>query len=393
MKRTVLWKNPGYKASKALTGTQRATYLIVGAGITGLMTAHFLIQQRVRPEDISIVEKDVVGSGSTGRSAGMLMLEPETRDNLWWNDFIEKYGKSNAQAYRAAHREALKTVRTLIQTQSIACDLQTEDLLLLAKTPGAIQALRNDMAARRSFRERAAALTGTSLAQELAIDGFIFAERTIAGISVNPLALAQGIAGYLRGKGVRIYEHSPLIRVSRKTAYVEHGTISFATLFRTTGVDTPGRYLQKFITTIAVTTPLSRATLRRLRLDDKDMFLDEAGARSYHYAKVTADNRFLIGYGDLQHAGDSATVPLHEPHLRDIKRFLARAFPGIPLPLDYAWSGSYALSKSGLPYIRIAKDDISINGAGIQLGSIVAADYAVSKMFHMKHALDRLLAS
>ena len=50
-----------------------AAVVIIGGGIQGTSIAYHLAQRGVR--DIVLIEADLVGSGSSGRSAAMLMLQ------------------------------------------------------------------------------------------------------------------------------------------------------------------------------------------------------------------------------------------------------------------------------------------------------------------------------
>jgi sarcosine oxidase subunit beta len=57
-----------------------AAVVVIGAGIQGLSAAYHLAAAGVRP--VCVLEKDHIGSGSSGRSASMLMLQRETRPKI-----------------------------------------------------------------------------------------------------------------------------------------------------------------------------------------------------------------------------------------------------------------------------------------------------------------------
>ncbi len=392
MKKQLFWKNKGYKKGKPLRGIIECPYLIVGGGIAGLTAAYFLLERGVSPHDVVIVERNIVGNGSTGHSAGMLIPEPENEQNLWWGAYKKKYGAKNTKLYRKANRDALKTVEKLITLGKIRCDARLGDFLILACTPTAHARLMQDSLARQSFGEKAPVLSGRALQKEIATPLFQFAERSLQGLSVNPLALAQGIATYLRKQGVRVYEDTPIHSTYKNTARTSHGAIEYKTILYAQGTGAESSHLQNFITTIGVTTPLSKTQLMKLNLLDKDMFIDEEGAHSFHYGKITGDNRLLVGYGDVRTKENTSTISLHTPHIRNISTFLTKAFAG-SLKIEYAWSGVYALSKGMLPLVSIRKNVATVNGAGIQLGSIAATHYVITKLFNKKHPLDDLFTS
>lgn len=388
MRSRLFWDDGKYTPRPQLTGIHGARYLIVGAGIAGLSSAYFLIQHGVRPRDILIIERDTVGGGSTGHSAGMLTAEVETVDKLSWDQLAVRYGDDAARAFREQLLEAQRFIRRLIRIGKIECDFAMQDFFVLGKSPDAVKDLKREADRLRSFGEKVHMLRGSYLARELGVTGFTHAERTVPGISVNPLTFIRGFATYLEKKGVRIHERSVFLKASRGVATLKRATVKYETLVRTTGINTPDRSIQKFVTTIGVTEKLSQAKLRALKIDDLDMFVGEHGRHSFHYAKVTGDNRLLLGYGDVHVHADTASAKLHMPHVRDIRRYLKRVFPQTPMNLEYAWSAGYALSKHSFPLVKVSKREIVVNGAGVQLGTVAAAEYAVAKHFGKAHPLD-----
>ena len=390
MKRRVFWKNPGYRIGRPVKGIHKTEYLIVGAGITGLMLAHFLLKRGIKGSDITIVEAGVVAGGSTGRSAGILIPEIETETNVGWDTFVVRYGLSLAKKYRRAYRQALNAVEELIEEGGISCEAHTGDFLILARDDEAKERVKSDIRARRLMGERPQGLRGVQLAREFGSPGFIFAERDVEALSVNPLMLAQGIADHLRRQSVRIFEHSPLDSTYGHTARFANGAISFKKIIYARGVGENHRLLHKYVTTIVVTERLKKEELEELKLADLDLFIDEEGTRSFHYGKVTGDGRLLFGYGDVRVRVHSAKTELHSAHLANIKRFIKTMFPKTPLKVAYAWSGAYAIGCKLTAIIEFKKHEVVVNGAGIQLGSIAAAEYVATKLVGKKHPLDPL---
>jgi glycine/D-amino acid oxidase-like deaminating enzyme len=390
MKREIFWKNKGYKVGKPVKGLHKTKYLIVGGGVTGLTLAHFLIEEGTKPSDIALVEAEFVGSGSTGHSAGILIPEIETEKNVGWEAFIERYGLKLARAYRRSFLDALATIEGIIKKGKIACDARKGDFLILARDAEAKERVEDDMRARRMMGERPAALHGVYLFHEFGSPGFVFAERDVKALSVNPLAMVQGIATYLRKQGVCIFENSRLESVYRNTARFKNGAIDFEKIIYARGTGEKYPRLHKYVSTISVTQKLSATQLDELRLADLDLFIDEEGIHSYHYGKITGDGRLLLGYGDVRTTQMVSDSDLHEPHLRNIRRFLAAMFPTSKLEIHYAWSGAYAISQDLLPVVDFVGDAVILNGAGIQLGSVAAAHYTAHMLVNGKHPLARL---
>ncbi len=343
MKKQLFWSNPTYQPSKSLMGHHETSYLIVGGGVAGLFAAHYLLKKGVK--NITLIEKNIVGSGSTGYSAGMLESEIEIPREM----LTRRHGVRSTALYIRAQRAAQREVRQLVKKEKIPCDYEERPLFF--------------------FKDDSA--SGT------------FVEKSI---SVNPVKFAQGIAVYLRQKGVRIYENTPLVIAHKNIARTTRGSIAFDQIIYALGTSQKHPAISNYVTTICVTRRLSTKTLRYLRRTRRDMFFyDER--QSYHYGKITRDGRLLVGYGDILRTSSKTDAPLHAPHVRSIKRFIKR-ITGSNLPIHRAWSAAYALSKRSLPYVSINKG--VVGGAGTQIASIAAASYFVNTLLREKHPLKSL---
>lgn len=363
-----------------------AKHLIVGGGIAGLFAAYYLY--KYGEKNIVLIEQHTIGSGSTGFSAGMLVSEPETAS---WSRLVNRYGKATARAYLVEQIHAAKLLSEIIAKEKIACDFMPQELLMLGGTPLAKTHILQDLKAFKLMKGKADHLFGKALQEEFPSEAFGIARRTRRNVSVNPLLFARGFAAYLNRCGVRIYEHTPLQKVRDHQANTPQGAIYFENLIRCEGTGGRNAHIARYLTTIAVTRKLRQAELRRIGLADYDMFIDDERV-SFHYGKITGDNRLLIGYGDVKRSKVYPKEYVHAPHLRSIIRFLKHVFPKTELAIEYAWSARYALSKTTLPSVLKKGNVTRIDGAGTQLASITAASYAVSKLLGKKHPLDRLFS-
>ena len=345
MKKKYFWTNPGYRAGKPLVGHHDTDYLIVGGGVAGLFIAYYLQKKGVKR--ITVLERGTIGSGSTGLSAGMLVAQLETTP-------VERlavlYGRRVATLYARALKNAQQEVRQLMRKGAVACDYRDLNL--------------------KTFS------TKSSKGQKL--------EKSI---SVNPVKFIQGMARYLRSRGVVIFENTPLDNVEKNMAKTSRGTIRFKRIAYAVGTSQKHRSLANVMTTICVTRPLSAKRLRKLRRDGKEMFYNDDEGQSYHYGKITRDKRLLVGYGDVRKSSSTIHTRLHAPHVRKIKSLLRRTI-GLKPRIYRAWSASYALSKRPLPYVSVKKG--IVEGAGTQIAAIAVASYFSSALLRKRHPLTRV---
>lgn len=382
MRKKLFWTDPTYKPGPKLKGDTKTDYLIAGGGVVGLFTAYFLLKRGVK--NIVVIEKETVGSGSAGHSAGMLIAEEI--ETARWRELVRLYGNRLASLYLKVQEDAEKEVAKLIRKEKIKCDYGKYDFLIVSEWSH--RKLMNELKLRKPLGSHYKLLEGKKFEQEFRTPAFHEGAVVEKSISVNPVKLLHGFAKYLKKKGVLIYEYTPLIATKGNIGMTPKGNISFKQIVYARGTHEKYPKLKNVMTTVSITRPLSLKELNQLELADKDMFLDDQH-QSYHYGKITKDNRLLMGYGDVVTDLAETDVPLHAPHIRNIKRFIKRVV-GKSIPLKYAWTSIYSLSKQKLPIVRIKRNRTTIAGTGTQITSIALAEYAASVLTGHKHPLQSL---
>lgn len=345
MKKKCVWTHQPYTPYATLVGKTTATYLIVGGGVTGLFVAHYLLKKGAK--NITLIEGNTIGSGSTGYAAGMLVGAVETSIE----DLIQEQGPKAASAYLHYQKFTQKDVLRLIKKEGIRCDLEERPLY--------------------HFHTESSA--------------GVYFEKSI---SVNPRKFAHGIAAYLRKNGVRIHENTRLLRVTKNIAHTPGGSVAFDTIIHARGTSLKNTDLTNYLTTICVTRTLTKKEIQRVKSMHRAMFFCD-GKKSYHYGKITHDKRLLIGYGDVRQSSSKTKASLHAPHVRSIQHFMKRVL-GMNLTIDSAWSAAFSLTSKPLPYVSLSEN--AVGGAGTQIASIAAASYLVSRLMGHKHPLTQIFS-
>lgn len=96
---------------------------IIGAGITGILTAHFL---QKAGKKVAVLEADRIGSGQTGRTTAKITYQ----HGLFYHNLIKNVGKEEALDYLTANRLAIDAYRQLILEEKIDCDFRECDSYL-----------------------------------------------------------------------------------------------------------------------------------------------------------------------------------------------------------------------------------------------------------------------
>ena len=128
MKRESIWhKSVKMPEFPPLAADEKADVAIIGGGVTGLLTAHFLGEKGVRA---LILEADRICSGQTGRTTAKIT----SQHDLIYADLLERLGESAATQYARANEEAVAEYARIIEKGRIACDFVPCDAYLYSQT-------------------------------------------------------------------------------------------------------------------------------------------------------------------------------------------------------------------------------------------------------------------
>lgn len=82
------------KPLDSITGTQSADVVIIGAGYTGMLTAHYLASQF--DVDCIVLEANQVGFGASGRNAGFVL---KGSGRLGYEQMAKRWGLTLPKVY------------------------------------------------------------------------------------------------------------------------------------------------------------------------------------------------------------------------------------------------------------------------------------------------------
>ncbi len=187
-----------------LKGDEKYDAVIVGGGIAGLLTAHFLTEGGVR---CLVLEKNRICSGTTACTTGKITLQ----HGLIYSRLIENFGIDKAEGYYLANREATEKYREMCK--KIDCDYEVRDNVVYSLTD------------RKRLEYEAAALAKFDTRVAL-IDDLPLPIATLGGVRVkdeaqfNPLKFLSKIA-----IGLNIRENTHVRDVEDGRVITNHGTV------------------------------------------------------------------------------------------------------------------------------------------------------------------------
>lgn len=99
----------------SLKGEIEAEVAVIGAGLSGILTAYFLTQRGMK---VVVLEADRIGSGQTRGTTAKIT----SQHNIRYHDLIGAYGMEMAKHYAGFHEWAIGAYERLIREKNIECN-------------------------------------------------------------------------------------------------------------------------------------------------------------------------------------------------------------------------------------------------------------------------------
>lgn len=373
-----------------LKGEVRVDVCIVGGGFTGLWTA--LRLKELEPAlEVAIVEADRCGSGASGRNGGFVLS--------WWAKFgtlLKVCGAQEGLRLARAAESAVGELGAFCATNGIDAHYRHDGWLWAATNASQLGAWSEavEVAAKHGaspFRALSRSDAATLGGSEAHLGGVFEASAA----TVQPALLARGLRRVALGRGVRIYERSPMRRLVRgRPVRIEtlEGAVTAETVVLAlnawSGI-VPG--LRRSFVAVASDIVATRAApdaLRRIGWTDGRAISDSR--MLVHYYRTTTDGRIAFGK-----AGSGFTPgnvidgwydgPAKRP--AEVERQFRRLYPTLgDVAVEVSWTGPVCRSSTGLPFFGRLPGPAAVfyglgysgNGVGpSQLGGRILASLAL----------------
>jgi glycine/D-amino acid oxidase-like deaminating enzyme len=362
----------------------RTDVLIVGGGITGALIGYRLALGGV---DVAIVDRRHIGFGST--SASTCFLQYEIDVPLF--ELSRRIGvKDASRAYRLC-ADAIDDLASICDGITCAAEFRRQPSLWFASSARDVAStLEPEFAARRDAGFDVRLLDRDEVRAQFGFDapaGLLSA----VGASCDPFRLTDGLMRAIRRRGGNVYDQTTVEGWTAGPRRVEAVTregfrISAKHLVVAAGYESQrwlDRKVTRFLSTYAIATkPIAEADCPRSAL------LWET-RRPYLYLRATEDHRLLAGGRDVAFSDGRRRDRLIGAKGRALVSDLRKLFPSIDIALDFAWAGTFAETRDGLPYIGNAESRrvhfaLGYGGNGITF-SCVAADLIAAAVAGRKH--------
>lgn len=359
----------------SLEGPAEADVVIVGAGYTGLWTAYYLAEKAPHLS-VVVLEAKQVGYGASGRNGGW--LTNTVTGGL--DHYAASHGEQAARDFQNEMNNTVDEVLGVLGREGIDADAKKGGSLLVARNAAQEARVSRFMSKVSKWPEE-----GWVQLNRAEVDERIVVNSNRGGVwqpqcaRIHPAKLAHGLARVVAGRGVTIYENTPVTEIH--PGYVETGVgrVRARHILRATeGFTTTLRGLKRLWlplnSSMIVTEPLSDAQWADIGWEHADTLEDFSHV--YAYSQRTRDGRIAIGgRGTPYHFGSTfdADGLTDESTWSQLTHLLRSWFPGIAdVPIAHTWSGVLAVSRNWKATVSYDRNT-GLGSAGSYVGTGVTA--------------------
>jgi glycine/D-amino acid oxidase-like deaminating enzyme len=320
--------------------------VVVGGGISGALIAHRLTNLGMQ---VTIIDRRKIGAGSTAASTAILSYEADV--NL--GELIQKIGRRSAVRAYQAGIEAIKSIANTIKTLDDKCDFKTRQSLYLASSPEDVELLEREYKIRKENKFDVKFLRQRRLAKLFSLDAPCAILNEDAA-EVDPLKLTLALVRDAQKKGLRVYIHTRVKKYRRRgrgsvlttdsNLQIRAQHVVFAT-----GYETQEILRQRTVRLVSSYAIASKPGMNFPKGYRHPVIWETK--RPYLYVRTMAGGRVVAGGEDVDFVDEEKRDQLLPAKTKILERKIQAMLPHINWKLAAAWTGTFAESRDGLPYI------------------------------------------
>ena len=267
--------------------------LVIGGGIAGLHAALHLVQNGRR---VVLLERNICGGSSTGKSAGFLTPDSE----LELNQLIRRYGPEDAKKVWGIAAQGVDQIVQTAKQHGFNCDLQEQDSLYVGIGRSGKKAVQEEIDARAKLGFPSTLHDAATLPRINTGRGYTAAIQYSGTYGINPMLYAQELKDFLGKQGARIYESTEVMRIEDHTAFTHLGSVTADHIIvcmdkMPASFNPVAQQTYHAQTFLAISEPLSDHDIHAMLPSANVMCWDSLLVYSYY--RLTGDRRLLLGGG------------------------------------------------------------------------------------------------
>lgn len=347
---------------------------IIGAGISGALVARQLQQAGF---STVLLDRRHAGMGSTAASTNLLQYEIDTP----LVRLTELVGEEHAARSYILCREAIYKFGEICRELNDPTIFTPSPSFQFASHKKDIKPLEKEFL-RRS--ELGFDIEWLSAQQVKKTFGFSRAAGILSadGASTNSYKVTHLILGELIKGGGKVYDNTEVISIHPYKRGVQlqtstGGVVKAKRLVIACGYESQ-RYIPFKVQNLHSTYAIASETYHNNEFWYRNALIWET-ARPYLYLSTTSDNRIVMGGKDIPMTGPRRRDQLLPVKTKALEKSFGELFPKIAWKTDFQWTGNFASTKDGLPYIGAIRQmqhtyfALGFGGNGITF-SVIAAE-------------------
>ncbi len=318
---------------------------VVGMGVSGA-----LIAEALTGAGLSVVAIDRRGPmlGSTAATTALVQFEidqPMTK-------LARRIGsKAAAQAWRRS-RLAVTNLAGRVERLGISCNAAPRPSLLLAGDVLDADGLREEARARRAAGIAAEFLDRNALKRDFGLsrDGAILSTHNL---QLDPRKLTAGMLNRARERGARFFAPAEATALRDDADGVSVATKDGPSIRAAHVVLATGYELMDIVPPVPhrIVSTWALATVRQKRMPWPDRAFVWEASDPYLYARLTHDGRIVCGGEDEDFSDEKSRDAMLGEKTAAVAAKMKALVPGADMRADFAWTGSFGTTATGLPYV------------------------------------------
>lgn len=308
-----------FKKRESLNGNIEADVVVIGAGITGILTAYMLKKKGI---DVVIIEAEEICSGNTKNTTAKIT----SQHSLIYDKLIKEFGEEKARQYASANELAIKKYKEIIENERIKCDFEEKDAYLY--TMDNVEALKKELEAATKLGIKAKLLENTELPFKVKAALKFYNQGQF-----NPLKFLEVIT-----EDLTIYENTKALEIKEELVVTDKGMVAAKVIVVATHypiMNTPGYYFIRMHQERSYVIALENAQ------DVNGMYI---GIDKWGYSFRNYKDLLLLGGGSHRTGKNEAGGKYEE--LRHVAKEL---YPNAKE--KYHWSAQDCIPIDEIPYI------------------------------------------
>ncbi len=367
-----------------LTQDLTVDIVIVGGGMAGITAAHEAHKRGLR---VALLEKAFVGAGASGRSSGFITPDAE----FSFADLVRMHGEKNSKHIWGFIDRGVQIIAQTINEYALDCQYQEKDTLMLASSRHAIKRMAHEHEMRSKHGLKSTFHDAQQLKNIIDAPGYYAGLSYDGTFAMKAFDYCQGLKQVLVSQGAHIFEESPVISITStgvKTAQaqVHAEKIIVATDYQLPDLAPAFNYDCYHVQTFLIASaPLPSGAIQKLFPFRAAMAWDTD--LIYHYFRLTADNRLLLGGGDLFSTYNKQENWHNNRVFKSLKKYAQKHFPQLNLEWEYQWPGLIGITKDLFPLAGKDKNNPNlyyISGAAGLPWAASLGKYAVEVLLDKK---------